>query len=66
MTIEYDKTEDIALVPQDDIDNLEKAREDLIKLFEHDKHMLIHISNITEKMWKITHRKYKKIIILDC
>ena len=54
----------MVLVPQSDIDRLEKARLSIHKLAS-DRHILqdMYIYGITEPMWNITHKKYKIVEI---
>lgn len=54
----------MVLVPQSDIDRLEKARLSIHKLAS-DKNIIqdIYSYGITEPMWNITHKKYKIVEI---
>lgn len=54
------------IVPQSDIDNLEKARLALHKECDGcDTDVLIKLTKITEAMWQITHRKYPVVLLPD-
>ncbi len=50
------------IVPQSDIDNLEIARKKLFEIIKNDAFLLSRIltEDVSEPMWKLTHRKYEK------
>ena len=52
----------IVIIPQADIDKVERARVELFKLFEANNIPLSpQIFSITQPMWRLTHVKYKTI-----
>jgi len=51
----------IKLVPQSDIDKLEKARLQLYKMLEDTKYVYELPLGISDAMWQITHRKYTEL-----
>lgn len=59
------------IVPQEDIDKLEKARKDLFKFLEQGSNKSAgrfypeSLNHVTEPMLKITHRKYKRIAPIE-
>lgn len=49
-------------VPEDDILKLEQARIKLIKMLESTELLnMVVFTEVTEPMWKLTHKKYKQI-----
>lgn len=51
--------EKYVIVPQSDIDKLEKARIELHQMLDGgDVDTLTRLINITEPMWYLTHRRY--------
>lgn len=55
---------ELVIVPQSDIDRLEKARLHLFEILKGDDHLIhkVLLEDIGGAMWQITHRKYKKVI----
>lgn len=50
------------LVPQSHLDKLEEARLELYKMFENaDTYKICLLTNITQPMWVLTHKRYEKI-----
>lgn len=49
------------IVPQVDIDRLEKAREALYKLFKDSQNLYKLSYGITDIMYEITHKKYPEV-----
>lgn len=50
-----------ALVPVEDINRLEQARKELHVFLQERRISGVAVLHITERMWHITHRKYKLI-----
>ena len=51
------------IVPQEDLDKLEEVRKELYYMFKgHNNSVLIKLQRVTQPMWRVTHRKYPKVI----
>jgi len=53
-------TNEMVIVPRHDLEKLEEARMALYAMFEgcEDISTIITLTNITEPMWKLAHKKY--------
>lgn len=50
----------LVIVPQKDIDAIEKARLNLYEQVDSDELLEENLHGVTESMWKLTHSKYKE------
>jgi hypothetical protein len=68
--VKIETTEKKVIIPQADLDLLEECRVEIWKVFQAYAEILppesvVHLSNVTSKIWKIANRKYPKYFILD-
>lgn len=51
---------EMVIVPRSDLDKIEEARLALHKMFENTKDIatIMAITNITQPMWQVSHKKY--------